>query len=505
MYVDKSRTYIGVVEDNNDPKKLGRCRVRVLDMFDDIPKEDLPWATPWKDVNGNQFILPEVGKVLTVIFDSGNIYKPEYIYAEHFNINLENKLRSLEGSDYTSMRALMFDNKTQIYVNDSEGLKLDHKFNNINIKENQININLKDNFGIINIGDQTANQQALLGNHWLDWFDEFVEILLSGPYLGNLGALVIANPNFVQVLGKYQALRDPVFLSNHVNIVDNNQINSVKIDTSRQNSNQSGDAWKSTIQENAITLGEIQFEPRDGTIDQKKPDDPSYVAPPTDGSPENFTQNEQEGTKLPDSNLNSNQKVNKLVQFLKYKGYEIFTKKFELNIVALRNKDNGVVTNKFDEKMYVFFRNEKDNVILIEYDMTTVPGFKPQTTTLPDRVAVMKLGQYVNAYKIGNHQNKSNHPCLKFAKTKHHRNSNPSKYIFTSPVEEGAVGLNIHRSGNPQGNSVFNWSEGCQVFKSYSGWEQFMSLCRKQVSAAGKDVFTYTLCSKTEFDNFIPN
>jgi hypothetical protein len=31
------------------------------------------------------------------------------------------------------MKSLIFDHKTQIYVNESEGLKLDHKWNNMNI------------------------------------------------------------------------------------------------------------------------------------------------------------------------------------------------------------------------------------------------------------------------------------------------------------------------------------------------------------------------------------
>ena len=182
--------FIGIIEDNEDPKKIGRCKVRVLNIFDDIPVEDLPWATPWKDLNGNSIILPDKGKVVSVVFDEGNPYKPEYIFAEHYNINLENKLKSLSGTDYTSMRALMFDHKTQIYSNDSEGLKLDYKYNNINITEGSINLNIKDNNGLVNIGDSTAAQQAILGNHFLDWFDEFVDNLMgakSGPYLGNLG------------------------------------------------------------------------------------------------------------------------------------------------------------------------------------------------------------------------------------------------------------------------------------------------------------------------------
>ena len=96
----KSNTFVGFVEDNQDPKKLGRCRVRVMNVFEEIPKEDIPWAKPWKDLNGNQFTVPDVGKVVTVIFDGGNVYKPQYIYAEHYNINLEEKLKQLSGINF---------------------------------------------------------------------------------------------------------------------------------------------------------------------------------------------------------------------------------------------------------------------------------------------------------------------------------------------------------------------------------------------------------------------
>jgi hypothetical protein len=143
-----NKTYIGTVEDNNDPKRLGRCKIRVLDVFDEKDKndkyemsaEDLPWATPWKDVNGNNFNLPEKGKVVTVVFEDGNKNNPEYISSDHFNVNLEKKLVQLPEGDYLSMKALLYDHKTQIYVNDSEGLKIDHKFNNINIRETSINV-----------------------------------------------------------------------------------------------------------------------------------------------------------------------------------------------------------------------------------------------------------------------------------------------------------------------------------------------------------------------------
>jgi hypothetical protein len=77
------------------------------------------------------------------------------------------------------MKSLIFDHKTQVYVNDKEGLKIDHKYNNVNITESGVSINLKDNNAHVNIGDATAGQQAILGNSWMDWFDDFAKVLIT--------------------------------------------------------------------------------------------------------------------------------------------------------------------------------------------------------------------------------------------------------------------------------------------------------------------------------------
>jgi hypothetical protein len=249
----KNTTFIGVVMDNNDPEKLGRCKIKVIDVLEEIPDSDLPWATPWKDLNGNEFILPDNGKIVSVVFDNGNPYRPEYIFADHYNINLEKKLKALSGENYTSMRALMFDHKTQIYSNDKEGLKIDYKYNNINIKKDSINVNLKDNSSILNLGDAESDQQAVLGTNFLQWFDEFLDNLIGstgGPYLGNLGAPVIANPALIAHVLKYKALKEPKFLSRNVFITSNFVISTVTNEMSdRQNVNQLGDSYKSTEKE----------------------------------------------------------------------------------------------------------------------------------------------------------------------------------------------------------------------------------------------------------------
>ena len=512
MYIDRSKTYVGVVEYNQDPLQLCRVKVRVLDVFEGIPTEDIPWASPFKDLNGNSSNVPEVGKVLTVVFDSGNVYKPEYIFADHFNINLENKLKSLSLPDYLSMKSIMFDHKTQIYSNDSEGLKVDYKFNNMNILENSINLNLKDNLSLLNLGDATAGQQSILGNHWMDWFDQFVDNLLGnqgGPYLGNMGAPVTINPAFAAVLQLYKAKRDQEFLSHHVKIVDNNMVHTVKINNpERQNNSQLGDAWSSTTGENTLISDDYAGlggpGPQDGTVQLNQSSDPSYVAPPTDGSPDPNITSTQSNTPLSDPS--SDPKIDKLIRFLKSKGYVVYSNICELNIVGMRNpiKDDGTVTNKFDDKMYVFFKNENNNWQLVIYDITVVPGYDLHTTQIGAKRAILKLGQYVDQYKMGLHKNRPDHPCLTYATSEVHRPPTvKGSYDYSAPSQRGAFGINIHRSGNPTGfGAVYNFSEGCQVFNLYAAWQQFINLCNKQVSVSKKKTFTYTLCKQSEFNSF---
>jgi len=513
MQIDNSKTYIGIVEDNDDPKRLGRCRIRVIDIFDEIEVEDIPWASPWKDMNGNESNVPEKGKILTVVFDSGNIYKPEYIFAEHYNINLEKKLEKISKEDYISMKSLIFDHKTQIYVNDSEGLKIDHKYNNLNIKDESINLNLKDNFKLLNLGDETAGQQAILGNHWMDWFDQFADHLLGtfgGPFLGNMGAPVVPNPGFITILQQYKALRDPVFLSHHVKIVDNNQVSTVKSED-RENAKQVGDKWKSTVHENPIEFVDDDYEPSEGIIDEDKEDDPSYVPPESDGTPDDALPDEDNTIEEEDkSDPKSNKIVDKLIRFMKSKKsksgkqYVVYEEPYKLNIVGMRNpkKDDGTVTNKFDDDVHVFYLNGDNEWIHKKYQCTVVPGFEKGTKKIANRRAILQLGQYIDTYAIGYHKSRKDHKCLKYATSTVHRNNTPDRYNFTAPTETGGFGINIHRSGKVQGHNVYNWSHGCQVFKVNSQFKQFMKLCEKQVDEGGKKKFTYTLCKQSEFDEF---
>ena len=38
------RWFIGIVEDIEDPKKLGRAKVRILNEHDEVETDNIPWA-----------------------------------------------------------------------------------------------------------------------------------------------------------------------------------------------------------------------------------------------------------------------------------------------------------------------------------------------------------------------------------------------------------------------------------------------------------------------------
>lgn len=524
MYVDRSKTYVGIVEDNQDPKKLGRVRVRVLDLFDEIPVEDIPWATPWKDLSGHMVSIPEKGKVVTVVFDQGNIYKPEYIFSDHYNINLEKKLSSLSGSNYTSMKSLIFDHKTQVYVNDDEGLKLDHKYNNINIINEGINVNLKDNFGRINLGDAHPDQQAILGTNFLNWFDEFVENLLgnfAGPFLGNMGAPVVPNPAFIQILQKYKALKDPKFLSHNVYINDNGAVTSIRTDTSvdpnlRIDNPQSGDTWKSTVKKNDLAFKDpnANFKPKYGngseTPDATSPNGQPVSLSATDPNTPAPVVTEPVGDVNPD--------VQKIINAMNNKKYKVIDKPYYINIVGVRYQYEGQpYSNKFKDKMWAIWKNDSGQWESQSWPVSTIPGLwmsrnkeKMKAWCAKNRkkgLGILVPAQYLNIYKFFEAEEPEEKFTMKARPTfrsigtqlayrDNTWDSDNITYTNKDNPESGNHAMYIHR-GYPGGSDVNNWSEGCQVFSRDSDFKQLCNLARNHIKKHG-NTFNYTLMMSSD-------
>ena len=521
-----NKKFFGIVKDNNDPDRENRCKVKVINVFDGLDVDDLPWAIPYKDLNGIACSLPDKGKVVSIEFDNGDIYTPVYRYSEHYNVNLKDKLDKLSEDDYISMKALLFDHKTQIYVNEGEGLKFDHKFNLINIKDDSININLKDNFGSVNIGTEDASQQAILGNNFLDWFDVFVDNLLGsqgGPYYGNLLVPVIPHPALITHLLKYKALKDPKFLSHNVNFNDNGYID--KLD--RVNIDQTGDDWSSTKEENNLTQrneSESPYSPTSGTKDTV-PDGELTTSEELGGSSIS-----SENIELP-SDPDVSEDVLILMQLFKNKGYQLYDEPFKMNIVGIRNQYPGQkYSNRFKDKLYVFYKDNDGIWQINNFNISTLPGTEIKITeskwkSFKEKVSrdvigkkislkkyakymgrpglgILQPAQYINGFKLGYFPSSGKYKSkalLSISEQYVYRDSNwDSDDITFSFEEKGRFGIHVHR-GFPGGVLVNNWSEACQVFNKETSLNKFISLMEKHLEKYS-NIYTYTLSTSDDYD-----
>ena len=222
------KIYVGIVESNVDPYRLGRVKVRVLTVYDNIPLEDIPYATPFKSTDGRTFNIPTIGKIVSVVFDNGNIYMPVYHYSENYNINLQKKLDSLNDEEYQNFIAFSYDHRCQHFI-DKNGYRLDFLYNQIHIDEESINIRLKDNMNTLNLGSRDSNQDAVLGTNFFGWFDRFMEQMLIPTSMVDSNGSPIQKPEIDLLIQEYKQIKD-TFISKHVKLPDNNAIEQVKRD-----------------------------------------------------------------------------------------------------------------------------------------------------------------------------------------------------------------------------------------------------------------------------------
>ena len=175
-------------------------------------------------------------------------------------------------------------------------------------------------------------------------------------------------------------------------------------------------------------------------------------------------------------------------------------KPYNLNLIAVRNRSGS--SDKFDDVLFVVFRDKDKEWEVRSYEITTEPGPRILRKPINEKgTAILVPGQYRSVYKIDTHGGKNRHIALCQRNGKvwvyrdDDRDGKPDEKLV---MEHGMFGINIHRHAREDEKEyVLGSSAGCQVFKSSRQFAQFMELCNQAADIYGNS-FTYTLLEEKE-------
>lgn len=133
-----AKEWIGKITDVADPEIMGRCRVRVFGIFDELPDDHLPWAFPATlntfagSSGGSGYLsVPKIGTLVKIKFANGDRYSPEYYGIVNIHPDVQNAI----SDTYEGSHVLWYDvdEDMKVYYTPGKGLVIALKQSNITI------------------------------------------------------------------------------------------------------------------------------------------------------------------------------------------------------------------------------------------------------------------------------------------------------------------------------------------------------------------------------------
>jgi hypothetical protein len=183
----------------------------------------------------------------------------------------------------------------------------------------------------------------------------------------------------------------------------------------------------------------------------------------------------------------------KILDVLAQNNLHTFSRPHELNIIGIRS--SNIVSNKFDDVLHVCYTTDTGIWHQHIYHCTTDPGTYFLNHPMNKAgSALLKQGQYINAYQLGLHRGKYKALVQRKSVTVYRsKNSNIKIDTKTGHTQTGLFGINIHHaSGNGTSSDVNRWSAGCQVIANINDFKELIGLAEKHAKLYGNH-FTYTL------------
>ena len=183
-------------------------------------------------------------------------------------------------------------------------------------------------------------------------------------------------------------------------------------------------------------------------------------------------------------------------------GFDVDIRPNALNIVGIRDASVAVPENYSDNIAY-FWWDENGDLQGNVAEATTTPGVQylknPMGDAAKSGTAILKQGQYKNAYRIDLHKKKYEALVQDKPVTVIRDNDRNSILNYFADTSIGLYGINIHRStaSYASQDQIGPDSAGCQVFRWIDDFNDMMDKARKSRDLYGNN-FTYTLIDERE-------
>jgi hypothetical protein len=182
----------------------------------------------------------------------------------------------------------------------------------------------------------------------------------------------------------------------------------------------------------------------------------------------------------------------------KSQGYSFDERPYKLNVIGIRNPKN-TSPEKFEDEIAYFYYDENGNINGKVVPATTSPSvYYLENPIVSGGSAILKQGQYKDAYSIGLHRGLYE-ALVQSKPVTIIRDADRNKYInFFAPTTTGLYGINIHRASVKNNVTYIGQdSAGCQTFQNIIDFDDMMKMAKKSRDLYG-NTFTYTLIDQKQ-------
>jgi hypothetical protein len=191
--------------------------------------------------------------------------------------------------------------------------------------------------------------------------------------------------------------------------------------------------------------------------------------------------------------------LNSIIKSAEKLGYQIDKRPNKLNVIGLRNS-KATSQDKFDDLLAYFTYDANGNLVGKVVAGTTDPStYFLRSPINAKGAAILKSGQYKDAYQIGLHRGQYEALVQRKPVTVIRDDDRNALINYFAPTQTGLYGINIHKSTKGKNNEdiIGADSAGCQVFRNIPDFMDMMRLAQTSRKKYG-NTFTYTLIDERD-------